>query len=201
MRLRLRKGHFTFGAIYFSANPQSVSIAQGDFVDVAFNPQVNEYRGDRIVQMNVLDIRPSCRAECSPETSLYRTLQKGEPLSRENTACLPDRAMLAMVWRYLAGVGTEIQESPLCLCRKIVRSTGVPMRLETLLTCLDIFHDVGKPLSLGQLSICLDIFRDVGLLEITRLHKSITIRLTPGTGKADLTTSQTMQRLLRAKES
>ena len=42
MRLRLRKGHFTFGAIYFSANPQSVSIAQGDLVDVAFNPQVNE---------------------------------------------------------------------------------------------------------------------------------------------------------------
>ena len=182
MRLRLRKGHFTFGAIYFSANPQSVSIVQGDFVDVAFNPQVNEYRGDRIVQMNVLDIRPSCRAECSPETSLYRALQKGEPLSRENTACLPDRAMLAMVWRYLAGVGTEIQESPLCLCRKIVRWAG-------------------KPLSLGQLSICLDIFRDVGLLEITRLHKSITIRLTPGEGKADLTTSQTMQRLLRAKES
>ena len=182
MRLRLRKGHFTFGAIYFSANPQSVSIAQGDLVDVAFQPQVNEYRGDRIVQMNLLDIRPSCRAACSAETSLYRALQKGEPLSRESVSSLPDRAMLAMVWRYLAGVGTEIQESPLCLCRKIVRWAG-------------------KPLSLGQLSICLDIFQDVGLLEITRLHKSITIRLTPGEGKADLNASQTMQRLLRAKES
>ena len=182
MRLRLRKGHFTFGAIYFSANPQSVSIAQGDLVDVAFQPQVNEYRGDRIVQMNLLDIRPSCRAACSAETSLYRALQKGEHLSRESISSLPDRAMLAMVWRYLAGVGTEIQESPLCLCRKIVRWAG-------------------KPLSLGQLSICLDIFQDVGLLEITRLHKSITIRLTPGEGKADLNASQTMQRLLRAKES
>ena len=182
MRLRLRKGHFTFGAIYFSANPQSVSIAQGDLVDVAFQPQVNEYRGDRIVQMNLLDIRPSCRAACSAETSLYRALQKGEHLSRESVSSLPDRAMLAMVWRYLAGVGTEIQESPLCLCRKIVRWAG-------------------KPLSLGQLSICLDIFQDVGLLEITRLHKSITIRLTPGEGKADLNASQTMQRLLRAKES
>ena len=97
-------------------------------------------------------------------------------------ALLPDRAMLATVWRYLASYGVEVQESPLCLCRKIVRWTG-------------------KPMSLGQLSICLDIFRDVGLLEITRLHKFITIRLTPGTEKADLTTSQTMQRLLRAKES
>ena len=182
MRLRLRVGRQVFNAIYFSATPQSVSIAAGDVVDVAFNPQVNEYRGERTVQMNVLDIRPSCRAECSPETSLYHALQKGRHLSKEAAAALPDRAMLAMVWRYLASVGTDIQESPLCLCRKIVRWTG-------------------KPMSLGQLSICLDIFQDVGLLEITRLHKYISIRLTPGTQKADLTTSQTMQRLLRAKES
>ena len=182
MRLRLRSGRHAFNAIYFSATPQTASIAVGDVVDVAFNPQVNEYRGERSVQMNVLDIRPSCRAECSPETSLYHDLQQGQKLPREAAALLPDRAMLATVWRYLASAGTEIQESPLCLCRKIVRWTG-------------------KPMSLGQLSICLDIFRDVGLLEITRLHKFITIRLTPGTEKADLTTSQTMQRLLRAKES
>ena len=182
MRLRLRSGRHAFNAIYFSATPQTASIAVGDVVDVAFNPQINGYRGERSVQMNVLDIRPSCRAECSPETSLYHDLQQGQKLPREAAALLPDRAMLATVWRYLASAGTEIQESPLCLCRKIVRWTG-------------------KPMSLGQLSICLDIFRDVGLLEITRLHKFITIRLTPGTEKADLTTSQTMQRLLRAKES
>ena len=47
----------------------------------------------------------------------------------------------------------------------------------------------------------LDIFSDVGLLEIQRQHKYISIRLTPGTGKADLTQSQTMQKLLLAKES
>lgn len=182
MRLRLRTGRSAFNAIYFSANPQSVSIAAGDLVDVAFNPQVNEYRGERTVQMNVLDIRPSCCAECSPETTLYHALQQEQSLSKEAAAMLPDRTMLAMVWRYLASAGSEIQESPLCLCRKIVRWTG-------------------KPMSLGQLSICLDIFRDVGLLEITRQHKFIFIRLTPGTEKADLTTSQTMQRLLRAKES
>ena len=132
--------------------------------------------------MNVLDIRPSCQAECSPETALYHALQQGQRLPKDAADALPDRAMLATVWRYLAASGAEVQESPLCLCRKIVRWAG-------------------KPMSLGQLSICLDIFRDVGLLEITRLHKYISIRLTPGSEKADLTTSQTMQRLLRAKES
>ena len=56
-------------------------------------------------------------------------------------------------------------------------------------------------LSLEQLLICLDIFRDVGLLQTQRLHKCMCIQLTPTGEKADLTTSTTMQRLLRAKES
>ena len=40
------------------------TIQAGDVVDVAFTPQINEYRGERTVQMNVLDIRPSCTACC-----------------------------------------------------------------------------------------------------------------------------------------
>jgi single-stranded-DNA-specific exonuclease len=67
MRLRLRNGRHFFQAIYFSATPETACIAQGDLVDVAFTPQVNEYRGERSVQMNVVDIRPSCTAECSAE--------------------------------------------------------------------------------------------------------------------------------------
>ena len=182
MRLRLRSGRFGINAIYFSATPESVSIQSGDMVDIAFTPQINEFRGERSVQMNVLDIRPSCSVECSLETSAYRAMLENRITPAEAAALLPDRAMLAMVWRYLAAAPGTIQESPICLCRKIVRWTG-------------------KPMSLGQLSVCLDVFRDVGLLEITRLHKHITIRLTPGTQKADLNTSQTMQRLLQAKES
>ena len=183
MRLRLRKGRQLINAIYFSATPESVSIQPGDVVDVAFNPQVNEHRGERSVQMNVLDIRPSCAAACSPDTGSYRALQE-DRLNREIAeALLPSRSTLAMVWRYLAACGVPVvQESPICLCRKIVRWSGAP-------------------LSLGQLMTCLDIFRDVGLLESRRFHKYISIRLTPGSSKADLNESQTMQRLLRAKES
>ena len=67
MRLRLRSGHHTLIAIYFSANPETASIEPGDLVDVAFNAQINDFRGERTVQMIVLDIRPSCCAESSPE--------------------------------------------------------------------------------------------------------------------------------------
>ena len=45
---------------------------------------------------------------------------------------------------------------------------------------------------------CLDVFRDGGLLTQQRMHKYMTITLTPGREKADLSKSATMQRLLSA---
>ena len=183
MRLRLRRGRYVFNAIYFSATPESASVSAGDTVDIAFVPQINEFRGERTVQMNVIDIRPNCSAECSPDAGAYLALRRNSITAASAAALLPSRAMLATVWRYLASVpAASIQEAPVCLCRKIVRWSGSPMNL-------------------GQMLTCLDIFRDVGLLSSRRLHKYLVLELTPGTTKADLNESTTMQLLLRAKES
>ena len=182
MRLRLRSGRTGLNAIYFSVNSESACIQPGDLVDVAFTPQINEFRGERSVQMNVLDIRPSCTASCSPSAACYRAL-KEDRLTKENAELLtPDRPMLAMVWRYVAGCGPTVEESPICLCRKIVRWAG-------------------KPLALGQMMVCLDIFGDVGLLTVSRRRKKLLIRISPAGEKADLYQSATMQRLMKAKES
>ena len=180
MRLRLRNGRHFFNAIYFSATPESASIAEGDLVDVAFIPQVNEFRGERTPQMNVTDIRPSCSAEADCCCTGYRELQKGSLRADVASQLLPDRAVLGLVWRYLAGC-KKINEMPMCLLRKIVRWSG-------------------KPMTLGKLLVCLDIFADVGLISIQRLHKTLTIELLPCQQKADLTTSKTMQILTAAKE-
>jgi len=183
LRLRLRKGRCAVNAIYFSVTAQMASVRQGDLVDVAFIPQINEFREERSVQMNVLDIRPSCHAPCDPELRGYPQLRSGTLTPESAALLLPDRATLATVWRYLASApGDIIEEAPMCLCRKIVRWSDTP-------------------LCLGRLLTCLDIFADVGLLETRRMNKYISIRLTPGTQKADLNRSQTMQRLLQMKES
>ena len=182
MRLRLKHGNQYLGAIYFSATPQTASIEPGDMVDVAFNAQINDYRDERSVQLNVLDIRPSCAADCSADSSGYALLCADKLTPQTADRLLPDRAVLSTVWKYLANAGRPIEEYPMCLCRKIVRWSGQPLSLEQLLTCLDIF-------------------REVGLLQAHRQHKNITILLTPGSTKADLNTSPTMQRLLHAKES
>ena len=178
MRLRLRKERQIFNAIYFSVNTDTVNLRPGEVVDVAFLPQINTFQGERLLQLNVVDIRPSCAAPCGTQTAHYRALLDGSLTPEGAKLLTPSRAMLAMVWRYLASVqGSAIQESPVCLCRKIVRWSGKPLELEQLMTCLDIF-------------------RDVGLLQQQRMHKYITIRLTPGPQKADLNQSATMQLLL-----
>ncbi len=182
-RLRLRQGYHTLNAIGFGMTPQSASIEPGDLVDVAFIPQVNEFRGERTVQLNIQDIRPSCSHPCSCKADGYRKLISGSLSPAEAALLLPDRATLAAVWRYLACCcGDSIQETPQCLCRKIVRKAQIPLSLE-------------------QMLVCLDIFKDVNLLQLQRLNKDLRIRLTDTGKKADLRSSATMQKLLQVKES
>jgi len=181
LRVRLQTQHHSFNGIFFSATAETASIAQGDRVDVAFIPQVNVFRGERTVQMNIQDIRPACNRAVSCETDDYCRLRADNLDAGTAEGLLPDRATLGTVWRYLAAQNGVIQETPICLCRKIVRWSGISLHL-------------------GQLLTCLDIFSDVGLLETQRLHKYITVRLLPRQQKADLTASRTMQRLLAAKE-
>ena len=181
LRLRLRSGRYSIPAIFFSATAESASIVQGDMVDVAFAPQVNEFRGEKSVQMNILDIRPNCQVACSVDCAGYHALRSGTLTPQGAEELTPDRATMATVWRFLAGRGM-IQENPICLCRKIVRWSG-------------------QPLSLGQMMTCLDIFSDVGLLTKQTYHKYISLQLIPQQEKADLMRSETMQRLLAVKES
>ena len=177
MRLQLRSGHHSFSGIYFSACPESTGIAVGDVVDVAFHPQVNEFRGVRSVQMNLVDIRPSCRAQCSWDTAAYAALQENRLEPGHAESLVPDREILGRIWRYLARFGQNgITEEPLCLCRKIVRWSD-------------------KDLSLGQMLVCLDIFADVGLIEILHLNNRISLRLLECSQKRDLNESHTMRRL------
>ena len=183
MRLKLRQGYHSLNAICFSTTPESASIEVGDVVDVAFQPQVNEFRGERSVQLNIVDIRPSCRAACDCDDRAYRRLLAGTMTPADAASLLPDRTVLAAIWRYLAGCGGSfIKETPACLCRKVVRKAGIA-------------------LCLGQLLACLDIFADVGLLRIERPAKYLIIHLADTSGKADLQQSRTMQLLLSAKES
>lgn len=58
LRLRLTSGRHSWVAIFFSTTARLAAVSVGDRVDIAFTPQINEYRGQRMVQLNLVDIRP-----------------------------------------------------------------------------------------------------------------------------------------------
>jgi single-stranded-DNA-specific exonuclease len=170
------------GAICFCATTDTFPIQVGDVVDVAFQPQVNEFRGVRSAQLNIQDIRPHCEVPCGCDATAYRRLRGGHATKEDLASLLPERKILAAVWKYLISTGSNtIKESPMCLCRKIVRRAQLP-------------------LDLGQLLTCLDIFSEVELLTLERQHKYLIITLAAPDQKADLNASPTM-RLLQGKES
>jgi len=64
-RLRIEKADKSLDCIFFSMPSEDLSVGEGTLVDVAFEPQLNEFRGRVDVQLNLVDIRPSGPFESS----------------------------------------------------------------------------------------------------------------------------------------
>jgi len=59
-RLKVEKNNTVFACIFFSVSTDDLGLSIGDDVDIAFEPQVNEFRGNYSVQLQLQDIRPVC---------------------------------------------------------------------------------------------------------------------------------------------
>jgi len=60
-RIRIEKDHASFDCLFFSSPPESLGVVEGSAVDIAFDPQINEFRKRKSVQLNIIDIIPHKR--------------------------------------------------------------------------------------------------------------------------------------------
>jgi len=60
-KFRIHKNGETFDGIFFGKTLEELDVKDGDRADLAFNPQLNEYRGRRSVQLHLVDIFPVSR--------------------------------------------------------------------------------------------------------------------------------------------
>ncbi|MFQ8758805.1 MAG: hypothetical protein ACLSAF_04435 [Intestinimonas sp.] len=58
LKLRLSRGGHLLDAIFFSVGAAETGVAPGDRIDVTFTPQINEFRGNRSVQLNCATCAP-----------------------------------------------------------------------------------------------------------------------------------------------
>lgn len=104
LKLRLSKGSVQLEGIFFSACAEACGVTLGSRVDAAFYLQVNEFRGNRSVQMQMVDIRPSlcCSGREEESLQLLGRCLAGEPLQpKEIMRLQPTREQCVRAWRAL----------------------------------------------------------------------------------------------------
>lgn len=92
VRLRLEKFGQSYDCVWFSHPIERLAARRGDQVDVAFYPQISEFRGRRTVQLVLLDLRRTDAATLCRQALAGRT-GAGQGLTR---------AELGRLWRSLA---------------------------------------------------------------------------------------------------
>ncbi|MBQ9412765.1 MAG: single-stranded-DNA-specific exonuclease RecJ [Oscillospiraceae bacterium] len=136
LRLRLKRFGESYDAVFFghtaeSADPGRV-LAAGDWVDVAFNPQINAFRGRRSVQLVLTDLRMHDEAPA-------RAILTGDAVAA-GAPFVPSRREFALVWRALMAAGgswrgplpgaaeklaPRIREEKLCLILRVLEELGL----------------------------------------------------------------------------
>ena len=159
LKLRLEARGVPLDAIFFSADGGELGLTAGCRVDVAFYPQINEFRGLRSVQLQVVDLRRAMtRAQL--EQSIYEKYRRGERLTPvEAQSLLPTRAEFICLWRYLKrqSAGQPIlRDTVPRIARRAARSGGQPELPTHTLVCLEVMEERGL-LTLVQQSGQLEI--------------------------------------------
>lgn len=186
LRLRFSRDGYSFGGIFFSHTTKKAAICEGDLVDIAFTPQINEYRGVQSVQFVLSDIRPDerTRVETDRDEAAYQALQQGTAETQQLQHALPQRGEFVAVWKYLASHSSDgvLDEDCCLLSRNIARFSGLPC-------------------SLLRTRICLDVFSEQGLLHMKETRGRVHIRLTSEGKKADLNQSSILSAIRRQLQS
>ena len=179
LKLRLESRGVPLDAIYFSSQGAELGLTPGCRVDVVFYPQINDFRGARSVQLQVVDLRlaPS-RAQL--ERAIYDKYSRGEALTIEEARfLLPSRGDFVGLYRWLERQSTGctvVEDTPARIARAVSRATRqreVPART----------------------MLCLEVLEERGLISLNRRTDRIQITLRRVEHKVDLEASEIIKRL------
>ncbi len=185
LKLRLESRGVPLDAIYFSSQGAELGLYPGCRVDLVFYPQINDFRGVRTVQLQVVDLRlaPS-RAQL--EQAIYDKYSRGEELTTEEARfLLPERRDFVGLYRWLerqSTASTVVEDTPARIARSVARATRqreVPART----------------------MLCLEVLEERGLISLNRRTDRIQITLCHVEHKVDLEASEIIRRLRAVLEN
>ena len=142
LRLRVRLRGESFEGIFFSHTARELGLREGETADLAFTPQVNEFRGVSSVQLLVTAARPH-----RPEELCGSILEGRSAAIWAAAPWCPRRPDFVRVWRMLEKPGFRLggsreallrqcpegmEPERFCLCLAVLREAGLLRAGETL---------------------------------------------------------------------
>lgn len=175
LRITLEKDGVILRCVRFGMTEEQFPFTIGETTDAVVQLDSQIYRGTEQLTIMIRDMRPSNfdQEEMIGQQRIYEAFKRGETLSQEEKKkILPSREELAILYRFLREKN-GYSGSGLALLQK------------------------SKLSDLGKLLIGLDVFAESGLIVTDTDTIFYKITLCETNGKADLTATSTMQRLVR----
>ena len=186
VRLTLVKDGISFTAMLFGTGSGGCGFAQGNYVDAAFNLDINEFHGRRNIQLVIKDVRLStCEVMADQKfLNLYNYYMADRRLSAADARILlPDRRDLVAVWRHILSRSDN--------GRLTVPSNALSRRVS---------WESRRPINIGKLFVCLDVFSESQLLSYHFREGQLNIIIKHIEGKADISRSVVLRTLQEMSE-
>ena len=134
LRMRIRLRSESFEAIFFSHTAKELGLREGNLVDLAFSPQINEFRGRTSVQLVV------CAARRHDGRELCRgILENRRDMLWAAAEFCPDRVDFIRVWRMIQQPGFAVGGS----AEAVLAQCPQGMEPERFCLCLAVFWETG----------------------------------------------------------
>lgn len=166
LRLGISYKGAEFECVFFSHCESELGLRAGDRIDIAFTPQINEFRLRRSVQLQITEVRKH-----DPRPLCGMILDDELPV-REASAYCPDRGAFVKVWRRLQAVGGSVAGD------------------------IDgIISQCPNGIEPERFCICLRVLCEMGLLRTVSPGSVFGARIVSGSAKVNLESSELIKRL------
>lgn len=152
LRINVRYGGESFECVFFGHTEADLRMKEGDIADIAFTPQINEFRLRRTVQLQICEMRRH-----DPRAMCDRILSGGGDSSADMLyAYCPDRTAFAQAWRRIKALGGVIADD----IDGVMRQCPQGLEPEKFCICICVFCELGLMRKTGERAYGAEIVSD-----------------------------------------
>lgn len=135
LRINVRYGGESFECVFFGHTEEDIRLKEGDIADLAFTPQINEFRLRRTVQLQISEMRRH-----DPRFLCDRIMSSEEDLPTDMVyAHCPDRLAFTLAWRRIKALGGIVAED----VDGVLRQCPQGLEPEQFCICICVFCELG----------------------------------------------------------